>query len=69
MWFRICFLDRLRLTITRLPITLMRNRGQEKESMRGASGFAEVERKLSTNAARCKGLSNLLSLENMYIKY
>ena len=39
---------------SRLPITLMRNRGQEKESMRGASGFAEVELKLSTNAAHCE---------------
>ena len=47
----------------------MRNRGQEKESMRGASGFAEVELKLSTNAARCEGLSCLISLENIYIKY
>ena len=44
----------------------MRNRGQEKESMRGASGFAEVELKLSTNAARCEGLSYLLSFENIY---
>ena len=52
-----------------LPITLMRNRGQEKESMGGAIGFAEVELKLSTNAARCEGLSYLLSLENIYIKY
>ena len=32
---------------SRLPINLMRNRGQEKESMIGASGFAEVELKLS----------------------
>ena len=43
---------------TRLPITFTRNRGQEKESMRGAYGFAEVELKLSTNAARCEGLSS-----------
>ena len=34
--------------------------------MRGASGFAEVELKLSTNAARCEGLSYLLSFENIY---
>ena len=30
--------------------------------MRGASGFAEVELKLSTNTACCEGLSYLLSL-------
>ena len=35
--------------------------------MRGASGFAEVVLKLSTNAARCETLSYLLSLENIYI--
>ena len=38
----------------------MRNRGQETESMTEASGFAEVELKLST---RCEGLSYLLALE------
>ena len=54
---------------TRLSITFMRNRGQEKESMRGASGFAEMKFKLPTNAARYEGLSYLLSLENFYIKY
>ena len=47
----------------------MQNLGQEKESMRGVSGFAEVDLKLSTNAAHCEGLSYLLSLENIYIKY
>ena len=47
----------------------MRNPSQEKESMRGASSFAEVELKLSTNAARSEDLSYLLSLENIYIKY
>ena len=54
---------------TCLPIILVGNRSQQKESMRGALGFAEVELKLSTNAARCEGLSYLLSLENIYIKY
>ena len=39
----------------------MPNSGQEKESMRGASGFAEVELKLSANAARSEGLSYLLN--------
>ena len=52
-----------------LPITLMQNHSQEKESMRGASSFAEVKLKLSTNTAYCEGLSYLLSLENIYIKY
>ena len=33
--------------LPRLPIALMRNRGQDKESMGRASGFAEVELKLS----------------------
>ena len=47
----------------------MGNHSQEKESMRGASGFAEVELKLSTNAAHCEGLPYLRSLENTYIKY
>ena len=47
----------------------MRNRSREKESMRGASGFAEVGLKLSTNAALCDSLAYLLSLENIYIKY
>ena len=46
----------------------MRNRGTEKESTRGASGFAEVELKLSANAARCEDLSYLLSLINIHIK-
>ena len=55
--------------LTCLPITLMQNPSQEKESMRGASSFAEVELKLSTNAAGCEGLDYLLSLENIYIKY
>ena len=54
---------------TCLPIALMRNQVQEKKSMRGASGFAEVELKLSINAARCEGLSYLLSLINIYIRY
>ena len=55
--------------LIRLPITLMRNRGQEKESMGGASGFAEVELKLSTNVARCEGLSYILSRINIYLNH
>ena len=43
--------------ISCLPITLIRNRGQEKKSMRGISSFAEVKLKLSTNAACCEGFS------------
>ena len=41
----------------------MRNGSREKESMRGGSGFAQVEVKLSTNAACCTGLANILSLQ------
>ena len=37
--------------------------------MRGASGFAKVELKLSTNPAHCEGLAYLLSLENIYKRY
>ena len=55
--------------ISGLPITLMQNCSQEKESMRGASGYAEVELKLSTNAAWYEDLSYLFSLENTYTKY
>ena len=40
-----------------------------KEIHERSSGFAEVKLKLSTNAARCEGLSYLLSLENIYMKY
>ena len=40
---------------TRLPsITLMGNRGHEKVSMRGTSGFAEVELNLSTTLQAVK---------------
>ena len=42
----------------------MQNRGQEKKSMRGASGFAEI-----VYAVRCESLSYLLSFEIIHIKY
>ena len=52
----------------RLPFTIMQNLGREKESLKGASGFAEVELKLSPNTACVEGLAYLLIHGNILYK-